>query len=247
MEKETIESKAENFLKYFSIELANTEMKKSEGYRLRYHVYCEEFKYKADLNISDKQEIDEFDKHSMHCLIRHNNGTLAGCIRLISAGDDQLGQSLQVEKFCSNSLDHDWKEWSNLKRGTVAEISRFSVAPDFRRRSGEVLTRFGELSAFDYQAENMRTFSPVALGCILAAVAMTELTERKNVFAILEPVLARLLKTLGMDFQKVGSDINLNGIRAPYFITTDTVMQNMPSELCELYEGIYTQMKVELT
>jgi len=52
------------------------------------------------------------------------------------------------------------------------------------------------------------------------------------------------MKRSGILFQRVGKDIDYHGIRAPYFITAQSAVDNMRPELLELYQWIYQQIKV---
>ena len=73
-------------------------------------------------------------------------------------------------------------------------------------------------------------------------VDITDQTGRTNVFAMMEPFLPRLLGRAGIHFQRAGSDVDFRGIRAPYFITTQSALEHMEVELKELYECIRGQL-----
>ena len=149
---------------------------------------------------------------------------------------------LPFEKYCNKSLDIDFIKHLNLERETQCEISRLAVDGVFRKRSGEVLTRFGDVN-LEFTKEEQRTFLLIAIAAFLAATVLTELSGRTNVFAMMEPFLPRLLKRSGILFQKAGKDIDYHGIRAPYFCTTQSALDNMRPELVELYQWIYRQIE----
>ena len=65
---------------------------------------------------------------------------------------------------------------------------------------------------------------------------------RTNVFAMMEPFLPRLLGRAGIHFQRAGSDVDFRGIRAPYFITTQSALEHREAELKALYECIRVQL-----
>ena len=112
----------------------------------------------------------------------------------------------------------------------------------FRKRSGEALTRFGDVN-LDFSKEEQRTFLLISVAAFLAATVLTDLSGKTNVFAMMEPFLPRLLKRSGILFQRVGKDIDYHGIRAPYFITTQSALDNMRPELLELYHWIHEQIE----
>ena len=242
------DSLTESFLQYFSIDLAATPAQKKRVYKIRYRVYCEEFGYEPADRFPEKSEFDEYDVHSLHCLITHkSSGLPAGCVRLIPGTVNENNHILPFEKSCSESLDNESIRAMNLERKRVCEISRLAVDGVFRRRAGEALTRFGALYTLDAlhcSPQERRTFSLIAVAGFLAATALSDLARRTSVFAMMEPFLPRLLKRSGIIFQKVGADIEYHGLRAPYFIRTQSALDNMRPDLKEMYEAIYEKIKL---
>jgi N-acyl amino acid synthase of PEP-CTERM/exosortase system len=237
------QSLVESFENYFSVDFAVTPEQKRKIFSIRYNVYCNEFKYQAPEDYPDQQEIDEFDDHSLHCLITHkNSGTPAGCVRLVPTVGINSASLLPFEKHCAESLDYQFINDLHLERQTVCEISRLAVDGIFRRRTGESLTRFGDVLSFTDQEQ--RTFSLIAVAGFLASTALTELSGRTNVFAMMEPFLPRLLKRSGILFQRAGNDIDYHGIRAPYFIKTQSALDNMSPDLKALYLWLKKQVEV---
>ena len=236
----------DDFSRYFRIELVTSKQQEKALYSLRYHVYCEEFQYEAIDLFPDKMETDEFDKQSLHCLIIHKaTERAAGCVRLVPTYSGLKDGLLPFEKFCRQSLDDGVIESLNLQRQTECEISRLAVDTAFRRRPGEAATRFGEVESMDCSKQEQRTFSLIAISAFLAATAVTDLTQKTNVFAMMEPFLPRLLKRSGIVFERVGSDIDYHGIRAPYFIKTQSALDNMRPDLKAMYDWVYQQISVD--
>jgi N-acyl amino acid synthase of PEP-CTERM/exosortase system len=230
---------ADNFLRYFDVAFASTPAHKSEVFGIRYSVYCDEFKYEPAHLFPDHEEKDEFDDSSLHALITHKStGIPAGCVRLVMPQGIEGSDALPFEKNCENSLDEDFIAGLRLDRSTVCEISRLAVDGAFRRRAGEKITRYGEVEGLDCTQQERRTFSLIAVACFLAATALTDITGRTNVFAMMEPFLPRLLKRSGIVFKRAGQDIDYHGLRAPYFITTQSALTNMRPDLKELYNAI---------
>ena len=241
-EKKTrIPSLAENFQRYFSVSYAATEQQHNDVYHIRYRVYCDEFGYEPAERFPDQREFDEYDASSAHCLITHHTGMPAGCVRLVQVQNS--GDLLPFERYCGDSVDQAFIDGLQLDRSTVCEISRLAVDGAFRRRSGEALTRFGEVDAMDCSQQEKRTFSLIAVAAFLAATALTDITGRTNVFAMMEPFLPRLLKRSGILFQRAGKDVDYHGIRAPYFIRTEEALETMRPDLRELYDAIWVQVR----
>jgi len=237
---------AEDFKRYFKIELVTSEQQAEKAYGVRYRVYCEEFRYEATDVFPSKLETDEFDGQSLHCVIIHKaTGRAAGCVRLVTACKDNEEGLLPFEKYCQQSLDTELIDSLRLQRNTECEISRLAVDGAFRRRLGERATRFGEVDSIDFSKQEQRTFSLLALSCLLAATALSELTQKTNGFAMMEPFLPRLLKRSGITVERVGGDMDYHGIRAPYFFTNQSMLENMQPELKVMYTWIHQQIKVD--
>ena len=102
-------SLTETFLNYFDVDLATTKEQRDQAARLRYRVYCDEFAYESAKEFPDLRELDEFDEHSLHCLVTHRrSGRPAGCVRLVCASDQH---AMPVETHClqhvyGNTLTH---------------------------------------------------------------------------------------------------------------------------------------------
>ncbi len=232
---------AENFLRYFEVHLANSQAQKRDVYRIRYRVYCEEFGYEPADRFPDGYETDEYDDHSLSCLITHkSSGIPAGCVRLVPALDHE---PLPLEKYCKAALDQDFIRGLGVERSTLCEISRLAVDGAFRRRAGEAATRFGEVEALGCSLHERRTFSIIAVAAFLASTALTEVSGRTNVLAMMEPFLPRLLKRSGIVFRRAGQDIEYHGTRAPFFITTQAALENMRPDLRELYDTIHASIQ----
>ncbi|SIS47911.1 PEP-CTERM/exosortase system-associated acyltransferase [Neptunomonas antarctica] len=234
---------ADNFQKYFSVQFANNKELIDKVYSIRYRVYCEEFGYESLDDFPDDKESDSFDAFSLHCLITHKEtGLPAGCVRLVPAGLQTL---LPFEEYCFDSLDHEFIDGLNVERQTVCEISRLAVDGAFRRRPHEEKDRFGSVHGFKFAAEEQRVFPLIAVSAFLAAMSLTVLTGRTNVFAMMEPFLPRLLRKSDMHFNRAGNDIDYHGIRAPYFGATQSAVESMRPELKELYDAIHASIGEE--
>ena len=234
-----------DFHKYFCLVPADTLALKKEVYRLRYDVYCGEFGYEPAENFPDKMEQDAFDKQSLHVLVRHKStGLVAACSRLIQTADVNPNRPLPFEIACNVKLDRDYINSLDLPRHTICEASRFSVHSNFRRRHGESRSRFGDITALDSSSIEQRTYPLISVSTALATTALTELTDRPNMFAMMEPFLPRLLHRIGYDFTKVGANISYHGNRAAYFVKTDSVLQNLPPTLLEMYQSIRNSLEV---
>lgn len=229
-------SLVDDFQRYFNLELATTPEQLSRVFHTRYRIYCEEFGYEPAEAFPDKEERDAFDDSANHCVVMHKaSGMAAGCARLVHAQENTL---LPMEAFCREALDESMIRAFDGRRDTICEFSRLGVDGAFRRRPGERMSRFGEISALDCSKREQRTFSMIAVATILSAFAMSEMIERRNCFAMMEPFLPRLLRRSGIIVHPAGREVEYHGIRAPYFFETNETIAGMPDELQEFYAAI---------
>ena len=229
----------DHFLRYFSVIPADTAELLQEVYRLRYDVYCNEYNYEAAEHFPDGMESDEYDPYAMHVLVKHKaSGLIAGCTRVVLPNSAQHNMQLPLEKFCGKSLDRDYLNTLNLPRHTICEASRLCVNRNFRRRSGESITRLGDIDSLDLSLKEGRTFPLISVSISLATTALTDLTNHHNMFAMMEPYLPRLLRRIGYNFIQVGEEVDYHGKRAAYLIDKNSVLQNLKPELQDLYSII---------
>ena len=60
-----------------------------------------------------------------------------------------------------------------------------------------------------------------------------------------EPFLARMLARSGINFTRVGGDLEYHGIRAPYFTTTQQALDTMTPDTRAMYMTISEQIRTE--
>lgn len=229
-------SLVDDFQEYFELLLVDNQEQLESAYSIRYRVYCEEFGYEPAEAFPDGLEHDEFDANSSHCLVLHRSTRMpAGCARLVHVGEDTL---MPMEKFCSSAMDDKIIRSFDGRRDSICEFSRLGVDGAFRRRTGEKMSRFGEISALDCSQREKRTFSLIAVSTILAAFAISDLIGRPHCFAMMEPFLPRLLLRSGIVVHPAGSEIEYHGTRAPYYFETGETLGGMADEMQEFYNAI---------
>jgi N-acyl amino acid synthase of PEP-CTERM/exosortase system len=143
-----------------------------------------------------------------------------------------------MEKYCRTAIDDNIIRSFDGQRDTICELSRLAVDGAFRRRAGESVSRFGQISAIDFSQQEKRTFSLIATSNILAAFAMSDLIGRPHCFAMMEPFLPRILKGSGIMVHPAGEETDYHGMRAPYYIDTSAVVSGLTDEMREFYENV---------
>lgn len=237
-------SAARDFPRFFRVISADTPELRAIAFGIRYRVYCLEFGYEPKERFPDEEEVDEFDKTSLHALVVHKgSGEAAACVRLVPAVTESGDRLLPFEKNCGQHLNRQRIQALGVPRETVCEISRLAVDRGFRRRKGEDLTRFGCARSREFTQDEARTLPLIAVSAYLAVAGMTDLTGLRNAFAMMEPFLPRLLTRVGIHFEKMGNTLDYHGLRAPYFNSTDAVLKSMARELRDLYGVIRNELE----
>jgi N-acyl amino acid synthase of PEP-CTERM/exosortase system len=233
------ESLAEHFQHYFQIKLANNEESLAEAQRLRYRVYCEEFGFEKKSRFPDGRERDEDDERSFHALITHRaTGQTVATIRLVPTSEQV---PLPFELHCGGSYEP--KILAPMARESMCEISRLCVDPQFRRRPGETISQFGNLRNIDLSSDERRLLPFIGISLMLAGTAMTFLTNRLNMFAMMEPFLPKAMEQIGICFVQVGKPLPYHGTRALYHVRSESVYAMMQPGLHGLFLTLYHQLR----
>ena len=204
------------FAAHFDVLIADSGMLLDEAYRLRYQVYCVENPFENAAEHPDGREIDSEDDRSVHSVIMHRRtGVLAGTVRLILPDPNPSSRPLPMQRL----LDSDLRaRLSELPAGATAEISRFAVSKQFRRRRGE--ERYPDVGIVDASEplEHERRLMPyLTYGLLRAILHMSAEHDITHVCAVMEPALLRLIGHIGFQFELLGPPVHYHGIRQPCF------------------------------
>ncbi len=218
---------------YFESVPANTDALRNTGYRLRYEVYCVEHPFEDPADSPDGLECDAFDEHSLHSLLMYRrSGTAAGAVRLILPRPGEDATKMPIHHVCRHELllhDSD-----RLPRSRTAEISRFAVSKNFRRRTGDRETAVGGHA--ETEEDPRRLIPHISLGLMRAIVAMAAEAGMTHLCAVMEPALLRLLKRLGVHFNDLGPRVDYHGKRQPCFADLDELLARTWIERREVWE-----------
>ncbi len=180
--------------------VADTELSKRIGYRLRYQVYCLETGFEDPLHFDTKEESDEYDAHSHHFLIRCTaTGEWLASARLV-VGDEI--RPLPVESHCRI----DPARLGLLSRPD-GEVSRLLIV----RRDPLV----GPVSRFEVEGL-MNARSEMLRRLLIALCTRAHELRLDNLAFFLAPALKRVLTRLGIETQLIGDPCHHRGIRYPY-------------------------------
>jgi len=181
---------------------------------LRYQVYCLERAFEDAAQHLDRLETDALDGRATHGLIFHRPRNQAiGTVRLILP--DRVA-SLPVQRLLGK-LDIDMRSYFPLAE--AAEVSRFAISREFRRRSSD-----GHLEMA--LGAECRSNLP-CLGLVQMLLRMSLARGIGYWAALMEPKLLRMLATMGIYFNPIGPLISHHGIRQPSFCHVPTMLDQL--------------------
>ncbi|MGX2038834.1 PEP-CTERM/exosortase system-associated acyltransferase [Methylocaldum sp. MU1018] len=229
------------FNDYFEVRPANTAELIDQVMALRFQVYCVEHPFEDAATFRDGKERDQFDQRAIHSLIWHlNSETTVATVRLILADSENLKNRFPIESQCSFSPDVESSISLNFARHQIAEISRFAVSKQFRRRLGEADTSHGiaERKSPSGDMDERRLIPHITLGLFQAIVQMSAENNIKLWYAVMEQQLLRLLKRFGIRFTPIGEPVNYHGLRIPCIGPVDDVLSGIKRDCPGVWEFI---------
>lgn len=227
-----IDAISAHFYSAFELELAKTEREIDEVFALRYQVYCIDRPFEDPNAFPDKRERDSFDTRAVHGLIRHKHTREAiATVRLILSRPEVGEGQFPMEVPCMSAFDSKARHaLFSCQRGQVAELSRFAVSRNFRRRLGESESPSGASDRINYEdpeAEGQRTMPYITLGLFAVIVRLSHEYNVGHWLAVMEPSLLRLLRRFGIGFCHVGQLVEYHGRRKPVFTDMPTLLEGI--------------------
>jgi len=206
----------------FTAVLADTPPLVRAAQSLRYQVYCLERHFEEPDPLSGGLEHDDYDPRSLPGLLyfRHDPEPI-GTARLILPVED--GKSLPVHDLLMTSGVRTSQYFPNQ---TTAEVSRFSISKEFRRRASDAM---GAVGFRHSQIAELYT----ALPCLGLVQTMLRASMSRGIThwtAIMEPKLLRMLATLGIHFHSIGPLVSHHGLRQPSFCSLAEMLQMLVRE-----------------
>lgn len=202
--------------RYFRHSIASSSQEAATAFHLRYRVYDQETGWLVG-DAASKTERDACDDHAAQCLLYHRPSDQAvGTARLILPVVDEPFCALPARRLAP-ALDELSEDV--LPRSTTAEISRFTIIPEFRRRSGDGLYGAGR--------DLRRSFPYMMLGLMMAMLEAGVAHRMTHICAIIDPALIRLLCSLGIRFNAVGVPVDFHGPRQPAYFEIATMAASM--------------------
>jgi len=236
---------SEHFVQFLQPYIAVNQALKEEVFKIRHNVYCEELAFE-DMSESG-QETDEFDSRSIFTLIKHKpSETFTSCIRLVTSSISY--ELLPIEKYCLSSITNKDLAPEKFDRSEIGEISRLAVKSCFRRRKADDFqgAATGTFSEMNYSETELRCFPFISIGLYMAAAIMSMKNGIRHIYIMMDPKLARSMKFIGIEFKKIGHQVNYHGLRVPYYIKPEDFTKNLSSEFKKLYKIIEDNIDFQL-
>lgn len=238
---------ADTFSKYFYVMRADTPALREEVYRLRYEVYVREFAYEAEEHFADGLERDDYDDHSIHCLLRHRaTGLAAGTVRMVCTDPADRSAPLPFERYCLHALRSDQFDPKRVPRHSIGEVSRLAILQHFRRRLTDERKPFSitqeQIKAIDSAEHGRENFPILPVSLFLVSIAMMMYCGVHHGIAMMEPRLARLLRRFGLPAKQVGDVIDYHGPRAPFLLDPEEMFAAVNPDLYKLVLALDQQM-----
>jgi N-acyl amino acid synthase of PEP-CTERM/exosortase system len=199
------------YAEYFDIVRATSEALLDNAYRIRYQVYCLEHPFENAEEHVDGRERDEDDDRSVHTLLMHRqSGAYAGTVRTILPREIEA-RPLPIHRILR---DQGLQPGKYFPIATTAEISRFAVSKEFRRRRGEERYPDANVPADPSASPGERQMIPyITFGLIRGVVEVCGQGGISHISAVMEPALIRILNRFGLHFQAIGGLVEFHGMR----------------------------------
>src|SRR5258705_973430 len=200
----------QRFDRYFEVIEADTPELIDQAHAIRYRVYCEETHFLKAAEDANGLEKDDFDGHSVHALLIHRKrGQAVGTVRLVLPLADAPARSFSIQEVSEEPVIKNATAFPLL---ATAEISRFCIERQFRRRATDTLydQEGNEPTAFENPAER-RSGPLIRLGLMQGIVGMSLRRGMTHWCAVMEPTLLRMLYAMGICFTPIGPLVEYHG------------------------------------
>lgn len=240
-----------SFSRHFEVVQAKTDAEIQRSWRLRYQVYSVENQFEKAGDSPEQLERDEYDAHSAHSLLLHRaSGLVVGTVRLVLPDPRGADALFPIEAHCGASFNDGGVVRAALPRQSLAEISRFAISKEFKKRIHDQKHVWGGPSAISEELKRemadleRRLIPHITIGLFAAIVRMSAAHGITHWYAVMEPALLRLLKQFSIHFQPIGSAVNYHGKRYPCIATAADVLAQMEIGCPEIWRLITDDGKI---
>jgi N-acyl amino acid synthase of PEP-CTERM/exosortase system len=203
--------------------------------RIRHQVFCEELSMFDESE--DGLETDFYDSYSQHCLIQHKaSKNYAGTLRLVTPEDKS--QILPICKIASRYITDLRLHPERFEPEQTLEVSRVSIPKYFRRRHDDqhASAALGGIDTSTYSETELRCFPLISVGLYMASAAYSSLSNRKHVYFMADPKVAKSMRHIGIRFEQIGDEFEYAGTRAPFYMHYDDFVSGLKPSFKSMLE-----------
>jgi N-acyl amino acid synthase of PEP-CTERM/exosortase system len=196
---------------YFDTLVADTPSLLRQAHEIRYAVYCVETGFEDAASFPDGLERDALDAHAVHGLLVHRSTARpVGTVRLVLPVQQALLHSFAVQGVSDHPA---FRNSTLLPLASTAEVSRFCISRQFRRRATD--TMYDEPETAPARVSDRRGGPLMRLGLIQVLVRMSAQHGITHWCALMEPTLLRMLDAMAIRFTRLGPLVDHHGLRQP--------------------------------
>lgn len=197
----------------FTVEFTSGRDTRIDEYRLRHAVFVREYRWLDDDGTG--LERDEFDPHAVSFLIRGGRSAVPiASQRLLLPDRVQRGMVVPFERLFGDDPDGLLRE-----RSTWAEVSRTTIAPEYRW--GATTAPVPAMFAIKY-----------------ASIALAAAAGRGSLFSVSDPRTARLVRRMGVRCRPLNRIVDYHGPRALYLMDMLEIGKTVPAEHWETLQRL---------
>ncbi|MGZ8186121.1 MAG: PEP-CTERM/exosortase system-associated acyltransferase [Methylobacter sp.] len=216
------------FDKHFEVFLADTPESKKQHYEIRYQVYCEEMGFENRHDFSTKQEIDKWDQHSVHFIVRaKQTGQWIGAMRMVFKNEYPLPLEEHgvLNKTINNSIFNNAIEISRLC--LVKEIRAChndNNSPLALADENEEIKKRNNVIAFRRRKQVQHS---IIWGLFRAAAIYSQESNIKKWYFLSTCALARIICKDGFNMKRLDEPFHYKGERIPFEIDLKEIPSNL--------------------
>lgn len=250
LESSNTESKDDlmkQFMREFTFKIASTPEEIEQALSLRHEVFIQELGYEMTEKDNRPLESDEYDDAAIHCLLIHKStGKTAGCFRIVTTrtpGREGF-KKLPVEEHGNAGISHPTLHPSMLPRGQICEASRLAISKSFRLKSNNNgAQRSGPPTASEASRE---TYSLILVSLFFAAYSLAEILGNRHLYAMMAPILPRVLRKSGFDFIRLGDTLEFHGKRNVFYINRSLAVTGTQHAHYPIHQYIYQELEAQV-
>lgn len=218
----------EIFQQHFEILEVNSPELLEQALALRYQVYCLENSFEEASCFPNKKEMDRYDQHSFHVLIRYGStGEAIATVRLVRPNYSNHENGFPMEAYCNTPFANASEEARIPSRYSPAEISRFAVSKSARQHIMDMASTTDALSLsgkYDSSYWSRLLYSHLTLELVAAAMRVSDRHGITHWCSLASPALFRTLKRFGIHLTPTGPTIEHRGKRFPCVDSIETLL-----------------------